>query len=304
MTALDQVSAPDAGISIPGEGAAAPASPAPAPQSAPAPADIEARARAQGWVAREEFKGPAEKWRPAEEFVKRGEEIPAIAVERFRTLEKKVSQYEADKQSMAQTIAAMERMNQLALQRQRDLISAQYETYIRDSVRQGDEQRYNQLVTARDRDLVGFDQQIMQQRHAPPQAQPPSDIPQADLSYAAEWRSRNTWFSENNPTLYHATNAHLFAVQEEMPGLPFPKQMEIVDQRIREQFPQKFGIKPDARPASVEGGGRMQVSSGSRKRGANDLPAEAAKQADRYIAEGLYKNRAEYAEFYFSQPGV
>jgi len=301
MTTLDQVApeAPETGIAVPGEAAPAPA---PVTPAAP-PEDVEARARAQGWVSKEEFKGPAEKWRPADEFVKRGEEIPGIATERFRTLERKLAQQEQDKRALAATIANMERMSTLALQRQRDMIVGQYEAAIHAAVETGDTGRYRQLTTARDRDLNGFDQQVAEKR----QPQPVDGIPPSDVDYAKQWKAKNTWFDEmKNPALYHATNAHLFAVMDEMPAVPFEKQMEVVEARIREQFPTKFGLKPaaQARPASVEGGGRVPVSSGPRKRGASDLPADAARQADRFINEGLYKNRAEYADFYFSQPGV
>lgn len=52
---------------------------------------IEERARAQGWVPKEEFKGDQARWRPAEEFVKRGEEIASFRPEVVRKLEAKVA---------------------------------------------------------------------------------------------------------------------------------------------------------------------------------------------------------------------
>ena len=49
---------------------------------------IETKARGMGWMPKEEFKGDEKKWRPAEEFVERGENILPIVKERLGKLEK------------------------------------------------------------------------------------------------------------------------------------------------------------------------------------------------------------------------
>ena len=41
-------------------------------------AEVETRALAMGWQPKEQFKGDPSKWRPAEEYVQRGEELLPI----------------------------------------------------------------------------------------------------------------------------------------------------------------------------------------------------------------------------------
>ena len=48
----------------------------------------EERAKAQGWKDKDEYTGDPDGWRPAEEFLERGEKILPILQERFGKLEK------------------------------------------------------------------------------------------------------------------------------------------------------------------------------------------------------------------------
>ena len=44
-----------------------------------AQAELEARARRQGWRPKEEYRGPEERWVPAQEFLERGERVEHCA---------------------------------------------------------------------------------------------------------------------------------------------------------------------------------------------------------------------------------
>ena len=53
--------------------------------------DLEAQARAMGWKPQEEFKGPAEKWVDAGEYIRRGEEVLPIVRNENRKLHDQVT---------------------------------------------------------------------------------------------------------------------------------------------------------------------------------------------------------------------
>ena len=58
--------------------------------------DTESRARAMGWVPKDQFRGPAENWRDAGEFVRRGEEELPILRERLRSTTREIERMNSD----------------------------------------------------------------------------------------------------------------------------------------------------------------------------------------------------------------
>ena len=56
-----------------------------------------------------------------------------------------------------------------------------------------------------------------------------------------------------------------------------------------------------AGPAPVEGGSRLANGGAPRARGAHDLPADAKRQGEKFVKEGLFKDLNEYARDYWSQ---
>ena len=52
---------------------------------------VEEKARGMGWMPLEEFKGNPDRWRPADEFVQRGENYVPILKDRVKKLEEDLS---------------------------------------------------------------------------------------------------------------------------------------------------------------------------------------------------------------------
>src|ERR1700722_6616536 len=65
-----------------------------APDNAPNEAEVEARK--MGWVAKDEFKGAADKWRPAEEFLDRGKRILPIVLKENERLQRNLDRVKDD----------------------------------------------------------------------------------------------------------------------------------------------------------------------------------------------------------------
>lgn len=281
--------APDtgAGIAIPGE--AAPTEQA----QIGGHDDTETRARAMGWVPKEEFRGPEDKWRSAEEFVKRGEEDLPILRERNRDLSRKVASMEAD---FADKLSRLERMTATAIQRQRQDLEAQYEAALRSAAASGDVDRYDQLRRDKVQAVNHFDTQVHQQRQ--PQVQ--QQVAQA----VDAWIASNPWYQRDRMLGSVAEQAlTMFQNDPERVGVPLEENLKEVTRYVQGKFPEKFGITPraPARPASVEGGGRMPTGSGVRAKGASDLPADVRRVGEKFVKEGLFKDLNAYARDYFAQ---
>lgn len=270
------------GIAIPGE--AAPAN------------DTESRARAMGWVPKEDFRGPEDKWRDADEFVKRGEEELPILRERNRDLTRRFSEMEAKlgnvEKSYRDNLANVERMSVIALQRQREQLIDQYNSAMRSAVEIGDVSRYDQLNRDRDQAIYQFDNRVWQQ------VQPQQQIAPEHQSAVETWKAQNPWFSAD-PVLNMQAQAEHMRISDEMPGLSLAENLERTKQAIMNRFPAKFGITQQPQ-SNVEGGTRVP-SSRPRQKSASDLPADVRRIADGFVKQGLFKDANEYAREYFAQ---
>ncbi len=171
--------------------------------------DYEGEARKQGWKPQDEFDGPADKWRPAKEFVDRGNEDPRILRSRVDKLDKLYEgvkkQWQADLSTKEKEFnARVERLNkvsELALQRQRESYEGQIATAKRQAAAEGDVERFDQIEQherevkkAWAADDAEVAKQPEQTRHDPRQAAPtPCAAPTG-----RGWR-RSRWSGRNRP---------------------------------------------------------------------------------------------------------
>ncbi len=298
----------NSGTAIPGE--EAPATPAyspPADDDAGGADDIESRARLQGWVPKEEFKGDQEKWRPADEFVKRGEEIVPILKERTRTLESKLDEaqrkLEAQERAAAERFQRLERMSETALLRQREQIVGSYEAAMRSAVEMGDVSRYDQLRNDMVTAVTHHDQVAMDAARLPQSQDRQAQVHPGELHrqrVQSEWEVKNPWMHSDQEMRAVAVH-HSQELARKTPGITIEQNLAEVDKYIRARYADRFpGSKQGSGPV-VEGGSRLSSSAQSRSRGAADLPADARRQGEKFVAQKLFKDLNEYARDYWSQ---
>ncbi len=307
------------GTAIPGEGAppppvesferAAPVVEQQHHEPAADAGDVESRARAQGWVPKEEFRGPPEKWRDAGEFVRHGEENLPVLRERLRAMERTVNDLRQGQTQHQDTVQRLAKMSEVALQRQREQIVASYEAAMRDAATVGDVARYDQLRQDQVQAVQNHDRRVYEAgqnpQHQPGYQQPGQQqaLPPAPPEFEA-WANRNQWF-RSNTTLQNALLIEAKDIESQYPGM---QPMEVVlqaEKAVRRRYADKFGppAAQSRQPSAVEGGSRF-AGGGSRQRSAADLPADARAQGERFIRDGLFKNLNDYARDYFAQEGV
>lgn len=242
-------------------------------------AAVEARASRLGWVPKDKFKGDPKRWRDASEFLAINDESAPVAKERLTKVERELADAKA-------SMARMERMNAKALERQREQLEAKYRDDIRAASLEGDADRVEELIAERDEKLK-------------PEADDdtPAGLPAEEMTAVQAWVAKNDWYAKDQSlnaeaTLYEdrlakttrlSLSDRLAATQREM----HRRYPDIVPAPVNGS-----GVRP-ATPTTAMGGG---VRGGGTRRLADKLTAEEARQADRFIAQGLYKNREEYAK--------
>lgn len=252
--------------------------------------DYETEARDMGWVPQAEFRGPSEKWKPAQAFVEDGEKILPIVRSQ---LKREREEREREKADFAKRLERIEKVNKTtfeAAQRAHEAEITRLKNAQRAAVASGDEAEYDRLETERGK-----------LEKAAPKVEEVTADPGGDLKKRQDkWRADNKWFDTDFDLQDWAIRYSDFHGRQN-PHLSFEENMAAVTAEAKKRFPEKFG-KP--KPA---GSGQSAVDSGGdfsgvfEKKGlAAKLPAEAKAQAERDVADKRYKNIEEWAAVYYS----
>jgi len=223
----------------------------------------ELKAAKMGWVPKEEFRGDPSKWRPAEEFLERGEKMIPILNAKIRNLEKRQS--EKDK---AFTAYLEEMRNKLHSQK-----VAEHEGRKQQAVEEGDTDTYNRLS------------------NETPINDLPEYIPPAQDNDPVfdEWLDENTWYKNDYERYQEADNYGRF-LKSTNPDLMGRDFLDEVSKHVR----QKFSNPNRTKPSAVDGG--TQKASG--KSLYASLEAEAKATFSSFVREGIFKNTVEDREAY------
>ena len=245
---------------------------------------VEREARDMGWVPQDEFRGPEDKWRSADEFVERGREILPILRKNKEELLKQNRQLRADIDEMKGTFEEFKEY------RKQDRDRA-YKQALDDL-----KSRKIEAIGLNDGELVvEIDEAIAEIKEEAAKPQEPIikkvETPAVDPIFT-EWVEDNEWFVKNT-ALQYAANAAGAEIQETNPELKGRKFLNKVTELVKERYPEKFAVKRD-QPATVEGSTGSSVRS-VKKKSYDTLPAEAKTACDKYVKQGLM-TREEYVK--------
>lgn len=282
---------PNAGVMIPGE-APVDVDAGDTPGDDAANTEMEARARDMGWVPEDEWHGDPKAWRPADEFVRRGEEVLPIVQAQARRLEK---QLKDTKRQYEDQFARLSAVTKTALQRHRDMIVNDYEAAKRVAVESADVEQYQQLEEGKLRALEEFDRSNSDAEKAKPAA---PQYSAEDQALAQLWIVSNPWFKADRAMRAVAEAEHVRLLREN-PELSVADNLKQVRSLVEKEFPHK--LRNGRGSPAVEGGQRTARAT---TKGVASLPREAREAGEEFVREGLFKDLNEFAADYWKQPGV
>lgn len=246
--------------------------------------DWEAEAAVYGWVPKEQFKGDPDKWRPAEEFVRRGEEILPIVRKQNEKLNAKVAELE-------ETNKRMSAMFEKTLAKQREEANRQIDTLKaaqRQAIKAGDDAKADQI-----------EQQIdVLKEEAKGDAQPTATTVE---ELTRDFAKANTWFVEEPDMQEYAVKVSESNAAMNN-GISFEDNMKFVVSAVRKKFPGYFKDITETAAnghAAVDAGGSFPGAQ-PQKGPSSKLNATELAQARKDVAAGLYKNTDEWAKVYFA----
>ena len=266
--------------------------------------EIEAKARDMGWVDKDQFRGPENAWRPADEFVQRGEEfLPIVRSQLKKEQQERQQLAEAMAQKEVEFNERLKRMDnvyQAAIEKQRLVAARQIEQEKLHAVELGDVETFKQL-SQREMDLYQDFAAEPVEAAPKPQTQQPS-TPQIN-PVAKQWAEQNQWFL-TDPTLRAVAESKHIELGQTTPGLSLEENLNQTKAYVMEKFPEKFGITPKKTQgfSPVEGTARSASASLKPKtKGWNEIPAGDRKQLQMFVEDETFKDKDEAAKAYWSQ---
>lgn len=264
-----------------------------------------AEAKAMGWKSPKDWKGepPKNGFVKASEFLERGKTImPIVQSQLKKEREEKarlIDEIDRIKRESEDKFSRLERMSQKALTAQRKQLEDKYETLKESVIETGDKAEYKRIVKEERDALKEFDEAAEEKKELDKDKPAKSDIPASMKAVIDEWVSENTWFNSDEEMNKVANSRHAYLLREQ-PGLTLAENLEKVRAYVEKRYPEKFGKDDDEedapkRGSRVEGGSRN--AGGSGRSAWSKLPADAQKQADRFIKDdGLFLEKGETAE--------
>jgi hypothetical protein len=220
-------------------------------------AEIEAKARRGGWRPLAEWAGDPSQWRDAEAFVRRGEEIAAIAQRSLKGAEARADRLEQDVQQLKTTVESLN--TTLEQERQRTL-RAEQAGYDR-ALAELKAKRKEAAATGDMASYAEYDDQIdqIEEQRAVARAEPaprapapaPRPQPAVDVDPAVQsFVDANPWFMRD-AVLNAAMIAEHKELLESRPGISLADNFETAKERVMARFPEKFGLEAEPQPPAA-----------------------------------------------------
>ena len=295
-----------------------------------------AKAREMGWVPKDKWRGSPDTWRPAKEFVRRGEEfLPIIKAERNRA-QAKAAELEGRMADMERNfqdrVRRLDNVSRVALQQQAMQIDQYYRSQMRQAVELGDGDRYDALEQERAAQLGELNRRSVEADRVPDEPKPERARadPETDRT-VRQWISSQDWW-ERDPVMTEAAIDYHGMLLKTQRHLTIEDNLAEVEKFLDWKFSDRSGgRKPNggaqrqqqpqqrqpAHAPSVEGGARQPGSAQSRAKSWNEMPPEAKRAGEMFIADGgflpdgadpeklseaeMQKARANYAKAYWTE---
>ena len=226
----------------------------------------EAEAREQGWKPKDEYEGEPDKWRPAKEFVERGELFGKID-----TMGKELKETrKALKMLQEHHSKVKENEYKRAVDELKSLQKKHLEDGNSDGYLETTELLTDLKAEQKAREVVGETSQ-----------------PQVDPRFNA-WVDKNSWYTKDQEMRQYADVIGLGYAQANQ-GLDPEDVLKYVSAQVKARFKDKFENPNRSRPSAVEGSAQPAVSKDK-----FELSDEERKVMNTFVRMGVYKTKEDY----------
>lgn len=229
-------------------------------QSTPQVDSYESQAREQGWKPKEEYQGDPEKWKPAKEFVERGElfgKIDSMGKELKET--RKALKMLQEHHSKVKETEFKNAVNELKALQKRHLEDGNSDGYLEATELLTDlktEQKAREVVV----------------QNTPAQPDP----------RFVNWVGENKWYEKDQELRDYADTIGMGYAQRN-PGLDPEDVLEFVTKQVKSHFKDKFVNPNRTKPSAVDGGSTTQAAN----KGSFEMTEDERKVMNTFVRTGI-----------------
>ena len=234
-------------------------------QQPQAPA-YEEKAREQGWVPKEEWTGDPDKWRPAREFVDRGE------------LFSKIDSMSRELKDAKRTLKMMQDHHAKVKESEYNRAVEDLKALQKKHLEEGNSDGYLETT-----ELLTDIRAEQRAREAVAQAAPKTQDPRF-----IDWLGKNDWYNKDKEMHEYADAVGLGYAQQN-PGLAPEEVLGYVTQQVKGRFRERFVNPNRNKPSAVEGGA---TTTKSPNKGAVELTEEERKVMNTFVRAGVMTKEA------------
>lgn len=249
-------------------------------QSGAETVNFETEARKMGWVPKEEFKGDPGKHIDAESFFTRSQELMPIL-----------------KAANKQLRERLDKAERMAKQASEFFSKAEERAYNRALSEIRSEQEA--AVEAGDLDAHRAASKKLDELEKPAPTTADTNEGQRAEEFA-DWMTENRWYANDAFRAYADAQADKIARDKKgfLERSDLDQIAKLVKDKFAEKFPTEFGVEKAKAPArnAVDGGGTAPARRSGKS--FNDLPMEAQRACDKWVANGIIKSREDYVKSY------
>lgn len=242
---------------------------------------IEKEAGRHGWVPKEHFKGPEEKWKPAQQYLDEG-------LRYNKNIKRELEELKKDHADLKRQGVAFAKFHEEQMARKdQELKDAISETNrkIREAVRDGDDNLADTLEARKE--LLQEERAGLKKQEPERTAESEIKTPNAVDPVVAEWiEDGNEWFRDDDQLREYALRVgrEMRQAGETAQGR---KMLNLVAERVREDFPRRFRDKQTTRQSQVETSDRAGAGGGGGV-SIHDLPAQDLEFMKEGISRGWF----------------
>ncbi|MBW2003084.1 MAG: hypothetical protein JRI72_00505 [Deltaproteobacteria bacterium] len=258
-----------------------------APEVAP---EIIERAKTMGWIPEEEFKGDKSRWRTAEEYVKRADELMPIMRSQMSKYESEIMNLKSTIESQKETTEKLLKMSEKISQKEYEKAKLELKKQQMEAVAEGNTEKWAELEEKKE----------ALQPPEPIKVKEPENAKAQTPAQFAEWHRNNDWYLKDEDLTLFA-NSYLNVIDQESPDMPYEQVLKTVEQKVKDAFPHKFSNPNREKASMVDSSTQRATQTKPKSKTYNDLPADAKAQCDIWVNEGLFKSKEDYVKSYFEE---
>jgi hypothetical protein len=245
-----------------------------------------------GWIPKEEFKGDETKWRPAEEYVKRADELMPIMRSQLGKYEQKLGAYESEITNLKTRLETTQKNTEKMAKISQNAAQTAYKQALADI-------RAKQAQAVGDGNVEGWQaledkKEALEKPEVVEIEKPPAEHP----AYT-KWISGNEWYLKDEHMRRWA-EGYANDLQATDANITYDGLLKQIETGAKEAFPHKFENPNRGQATAVDTGSQRSSDIKPSKKTYDNLPAEAKAQCDDLVKQKIY-TQEKYVKDYFEE---